>query len=330
MKNNNVLSLFSGAGGMDLGFESAGFNIKCAIELDKNAAETYKFNFNTPKVYNDDIKNISLDNLKQEIGKIDIIIGGPPCQGFSIAGKIGRNFLEDERNFLFKEYAKFVEFFKPAVFVMENVARLKTHNNGKTIDDIKKEFKNLGYLVKYEILNAENYGVPQKRSRIFIIGTLNKKEFKFPEKLKEIKTLYDSIGDLPSISSNSKEYENIQHISMNHTEQMLKKMKYVPEGQGREFIPEEIRPKSGDVRKYIRLDRNLPSYCITGDMRKVFHYEDNRALTIRELARIQTFPDSFIFKGNSISIQQQIGNAVPVLLSEKIAKSVKEFLNELS
>ncbi|WP_342276543.1 DNA cytosine methyltransferase [Spiroplasma endosymbiont of Nebria brevicollis] len=115
---------------------------------------------------------------------------------------------------------------------------------------------------------------------------------------------------------------------MNHSEQMLLKMSYVKEGKGRECIPEELKPKTGDIRKYIRLDSNKPSFCITTDNRKVFHYSLNRALTIRELARIQTFPDSFIFYGNRSSQEKQIGNAVPLKLSEKFAKKIKEYLNE--
>ena len=114
---------------------------------------------------------------------------------------------------------------------------------------------------------------------------------------------------------------------MNHSEQMLKKMKFVKDGCGRETIPKNIRPKSGDIRKYIKYDSSKPSICITGDMRKVFHYSQNRALTVRELARIQTFPDSFVFKGSTISQQQQIGNAVPPLMARAIARTLKIMMN---
>ena len=259
--------------------------------------------------------------------KIDVIIGGPPCQGFSIAGKIGRNFIDDERNQLFKEFVRFVEVIKPRIFVMENVAALKTHNKGKTIEEIVKEFERVGYTVKYDVLNAVNYGVPQQRRRIFVIGTLDKEnKFNFPEKTTKQITIAEALKGLPKLESG--ETSDIpNHNAMNHSKQMLEKMSYVKDGGNRNDIPEDIRPKSGDIRKYIRYNSNEPSICITGDMRKVFHFNQNRALTGRELARIQTFPDDFIFKGNAGKVQQQIGNAVPPKLAFQIANSVKEVLD---
>ena len=139
-------------------------------------------------------------------------------------------------------------------------------------------------------------------------------------------TIKEAIDDLPKLESGeSSDIPN--HIAMNHSKQMLEKMKYVKDGGNRLDIPEEIRPKSGDLRKYIRYDSKKPSVCVTGDMRKIFHYNQNRALTCRELARIQTFPDNFVFLGNSGKIQQQIGNAVPVKLAEQIASQVREVLD---
>lgn len=179
MKKYKYIDLFSGAGGMFLGFDKAEFENVLAVEYDECFADTYKYNFSTHNLKVGDIKNISSDEIKKLIGneKIDVIIGGPPCQGFSIAGKIGRNFIDDERNKLFKEFVRFVEVIKPKMFVMENVAALKTNNKGKTIEEIVNEFKRIGYDVKSEVLNAVDYGVPQQRRRIFIIGTLNKKTF---------------------------------------------------------------------------------------------------------------------------------------------------------
>ena len=212
------------------------------------------------------------------------------------------------------------------MFVMENVAALKTHNKGRTIKEIVNEFKYIGYDVKFDVLNAVDYGVPQQRRRIFIIGTLNKKNsFEFPKKSNKIYTVKDAIGNLPSLKSG--ETSKIpNHNAMKHSKQMLEKMSYVRDGGNRNDIPEELRPKSGDTRKYIRYNSEEPSFCITGDMRKVFHYNQNRALTGRELARIQTFPDEFVFKGSTGKIQQQIGNAVPPKLAFQIAISVKEVL----
>ena len=329
MEKYKYIDLFAGAGGMSLGFDKAGFENVLAVEYDECFAETYKFNFPDHNLKVEDIKNISNDEIKKIIGnnKIDVIIGGPPCQGFSIAGRIGRNFIDDERNQLFKEFVRFVNVIKPKIFVMENVAALKTHNKGKTIEEIVNEFKNVGYTVKYDVLNAVNYGVPQQRRRIFIIGTLNENnKFEFPKKTNKYITIKEALKGLPELKSG--ETSNIpNHNAMHHSKQMLEKMSYVKDGGDRNDIPEELRPKSGDIRKYIRYNSKEPSICITGDMRKVFHYNQNRALTGRELARIQTFPDNFIFKGNAGKVQQQIGNAVPPKLAFQIANSVKEVLD---
>ena len=329
MNKYKYIDLFAGAGGMSLGFDEAKFENVLAVEYDECFAETYRFNFPKHNLKIADIKSISNEEIKKIVGnkKIDVIIGGPPCQGFSIAGKIGRNFIDDERNRLFKEFVRFVEVIKPRIFVMENVAALKTHNKGKTIEEIVKEFERVGYTVKYDVLNAVNYGVPQQRRRIFIIGTLNKEnKFNFPKKVTKQITIAEALKDLPELKSGeSSDIPN--HNAMNHSKQMLEKMSYVKDGGDRNDIPEDIRPKSGDIRKYIRYNSNEPSICITGDMRKVFHFNQNRALTGRELARIQTFPDNFIFKGNAGKVQQQIGNAVPPKLAFQIANSVKEVLD---
>lgn len=329
MKKYKYIDLFAGAGGMSLGFDKAGFDNILAVEYDKCFAETYRFNFPDHNLKVEDIKNISNDEIKEIVGnnKIDVIIGGPPCQGFSIAGKIGRNFIDDDRNQLFREFVRFVEVIKPKVFVMENVAALKTHNKGKTIEEIIKEFEKVGYVVKNDVLNAVDYGVPQQRRRIFIIGILDKEnKFSFPKKSDKQITIAEALEGLPKLKSGEKS-DIPNHNAMNHSKQMLEKMSYVKDGGDRNDIPEEIRPKSGDIRKYIRYNSKEPSICITGDMRKVFHFNQNRALTGRELARIQTFPDNFIFKGNAGKVQQQIGNAVPPKLAFQIANSVKEVLD---
>ena len=329
MKKINVLDLFSGAGGFSLGFSyEPEYDIKLSIDYDKKLSETYIKNFPKIEHLSRDILSFSEKEIEQlnKKYKFDVIIGGPPCQGFSIAGKIGRNELEDKRNDLFEGYLNFVKIIKPKVFVMENVARLAIHNKGNTLKKILELFTNEGYILQYKVLNSKDYGIAQNRSRIFIVGT-QKKGFSFPEKDKKILTIKEVIDDLPKLKSGeSSEIPN--HIAMKHTEQMLKKMQYVTDGGDRNDIPLELRPKSGDIRKYIRYNSKEPSICITGDMRKVFHYNQNRALTNRELARIQSFPDSYIFSGNSIVMQQQLGNAVPPKLSNLIAKKIKEFLNE--
>ena len=274
------------------------------------------------KLTNEEILNLTVNK------KVDVIIGGPPCQGFSIAGNIGRKFIDDPRNRLFKEFVRIVELIRPKYFVMENVARLYTHNKNKTRKEIIKDFENIGYKVKCEILDAADFGVAQIRKRVIFIGSRIRSSIRFPQRMiKKYKTVKEAIDDLPTLKSG--ESSNIpNHNAMNHSTQMLEKMKYISDGGDRSEIPKSLRPKSGDVRKYIKYNSQKPSITITGDMRKVFHYSQNRALSVRELARLQSFPDNFIFKGKSISAQQQVGNAVPPLMAKAIAKTIKEMLIE--
>lgn len=325
----NMISLFSGAGGMDLGFERNFFQTLFSVEYDEVFALTYQKNFPKNKLFVRDIKSITFNEIINEIksNTVDIIVGGPPCQGFSKAGNIGRMFLDDERNYLFLEYVRFVKTAKPKMFVLENVAALATHHKGKTIISIIDSFKELGYYTKYWVVNASDYGVAQDRRRVFIIGSLYDDSYEFPSPTFERVAIKEVLYDLPVLMSG--ETSNIaNHEAMNHTEQMLEKMSYVTDGGNRLNIPIHLRPKSGDIRKYVRYNSNKPSFCVTGDMRKIFHYSQNRALTNRELARIQSFPDDFLFLGSSISIQQQIGNAVPPKLASIVANSIKEYLNE--
>ena len=328
MKKFTYIDLFCGAGGMSLGFDNLGFDNIFSIEFNKDFASTYSKNFPKHNLIVDDIKNVDNEQIKKIVGnkKVDVIVGGPPCQGFSLAGNIGRSFIEDERNSLFKEFVRFVDVLKPKVFVLENVAALLRHNNGKTIKEIVDSFRSIGYEIKYKVLNASDYGVPQDRRRIFVVGVYGSQNvFEYPLEQKKKVTVKDAIGDLPVLKSGEKsDFPN--HNAMNHSVQMLEKMSFVRDGGDRTDIPESLRPKSGDSRKYIRYNSNKPSFCVTGDMRKIFHYSQNRALTCRELARLQTFPDSFIFCGNDGKVQQQIGNAVPVKLAEQIARQVREVL----
>lgn len=333
------IDLFCGAGGLSLGFSQAGFENVFSVEVNPAFAKTYEKNFPDHNLIVDDVRNIDNDRIDRLIGngQVDVIIGGPPCQGFSIAGNIGRTFIEDDRNKLFREFVRFVAHVRPKVFLMENVAAMATHLKGKTIETIVKAFREAGgkeggagYDVKWEVMNSVHYGVAQERRRIVIIGVrkdLNT-AFSYPDKADTVATVKDAIGDLPALRSGEKS-DISNHIAMKHSAQMLQKMSYVRDGGDRRDIPEEIRPRSGDVRKYIRYDSAKPSVCVTGDMRKIFHYEQNRALTARELARIQSFPDDFIFEGSSIQIQQQIGNAVPPKLANLLAIQVEEALDNV-
>lgn len=318
------IDLFSGAGGFSLGFDNEGFDNVFSVDIEPNFCKTYRYNFPNHLLLERDIKELSNSEVRElvENQKVDVVIGGPPCQGFSIAGNIGRKFIDDDRNRLFKEFARVVEVVKPRFFVMENVARLYNHNKGRTRSEILETFKDLGYYVDCKILNSVDYGVPQNRRRIIIIGSLENEEILFPEeKVSEYMTVKAALDKYPVLASG--ETSDIpNHNAMNHTAQMLKKMSYISDGGNREEIPLELRPKSGDVRKYIRYGSDKPSVCVTGDMRKIFHYSQNRALTVRELAELQSFPSDFVFQGTSISQQQQVGNSVPPKMAQAIAKAI--------
>jgi modification methylase hphIA len=319
------IDLFSGAGGLSLGFEQAGFQQLLSVEIEPDYCQTYRANFPRHQLLQKDLTTLTEQDLINCLNgqSVDLVIGGPPCQGFSMAGKIGRTFTDDPRNHLFKEFVRIVKIVRPCFFVMENVARLYTHNSGKTRTEIIQAFQNIGYSVECKVLNAADFGVPQIRSRVIFIGRRDKGKISFPEPFQiPHQTVGSAIGHFPKLAAGESNPHVANHEAMNHSVQMLEKMAFVKNGGNRNDIPEPLRPKTGDIRKYIRYDSNKPAVCITGDMRKVFHYEQNRALTVRELAALQSFPDNFVFCGNKIAQQQQVGNAVPPLLAKAIAESI--------
>lgn len=324
------IDLFSGAGGMSLGFDQEGFNNVFSVDVEPSFCETYKTNFHGHNLIQKDISKLTYQEIKSLTNQtdVDIVIGGPPCQGFSIAGNIGRKFIEDPRNQLFKEFARVVEIVKPKYFVMENVARLFTHNKGETKLEIIELFKKLNYNVDCKVINTADFGIPQVRNRVLFIGNRVSDNIIFPSKTVEKYTsVKEAIDKLPKLKSGEKS-KIANHNAMNHSEQMLEKMSYISDGGNRNEIPETLRPKSGDVRKYIRYKSTEPAVCVTGDMRKIFHYSQNRALTVRELATIQTFPIDFVFKGSAISQQQQVGNSVPPVLAKEIALTIKKMMKD--
>lgn len=301
-----------------------GFENIFSVDKEPSFCETYKHNFPDHHLIMKDIYDLSDEEILDQVNKkpINVVIGGPPCQGFSIAGNIGRKFIDDPRNRLFKEFVRVVSIVKPRFFVMENVARLHNHNKGTTRHEIIKDFEKLGYRVDCKILNAADYGVPQLRKRAIFIGTCTTADIIFPAvETTNYKTVLDALSSYPKLQS-GEESMLANHVAMSHSEQMLHKMSYVSDGGSRNEIPVELRPKSGDIRKYIKYASNKPAVCVTGDMRKIFHYEQNRALTVRELAKLQSFPDHFVFKGSRISQQQQVGNSVPPKMAEAIAKII--------
>lgn len=342
MKKYKVLDLFCGAGGLSLGFKLAGFEIAGGVEWDNAAMETHKRNFDSRFEYCGDIKEISDELIEQKLNDIDIIIGGPPCQGFSAANRHEKE-NEDPRNKLFFEYLRFVRILKPKFFVIENVQQILTKDNGYAKNRILEITENLGYDVKVDILLASDFGVPQNRRRAFFIGVRKDLNLRFSFDLIKKKskkfTVYDAIGDIcyPDKNINNeflKYARNDTGPLKNHNpkfpcEKVQKRISYVPQGGNWRDVPIELWDKQRDNRHssaYRRLSFNEPSITIDTGHMNYFHPIENRTPTVRESARLQSFPDSFVFIGNQSEQLRQVGNAVPPLLGKAIAIQIYKML----
>lgn len=332
-KKPTVVSLFAGCGGFDLGFKQAGYTIIWANEIDPWAGETYRCNIGN-HIQIDDIRNIDIS----KIPKADVVIGGIPCQSFSIAGK--RLGLKDTRGTLFYEYAKVVKAVQPKAFVIENVKGLVNHDGGNTLKAIISVMESFGYIVSYKVLNASDFGVPQNRERVFIVG-IKSDQFKFPLAMsKETPTVKETIDDLVG-----KENTFHNHEPMKHTKRIVERFKTIKQGKGLKDVPDKHKQrKRGDATKISgktyysnnrRLIEDQPAPTICASFQSNFiHYSQHRNLTAREAARLQGFPDTFVFKGKRttmswekyLSQYQQIGNAVPPPLAKVIAKSLKKYV----
>jgi len=349
MKNKlKLLDLFSGVGWLSYWFELSWFDIVGAIEFEEQIWKSMEKNHKWVKTFIWDIRELSPKNIKKEIWSIDIIVGGPPCQWFSLKWK--RLGLNDERNFLFKEYIRYIDFFRPKVFVMENVPTILTDQDGFFKDEILKEFDLMWYKVSYWILNASDFWVPQNRRRAFFIGSLNNKiELPKGEQIKKV-TVWDAISDLAYLNSwewnfeseykkePETEYQKIMrknsiklynHIATNHSSIAIDRLKRIPPEKWKEFLSEKIT--STFWQTWGRLEKNKPSPTIvtrfdTPSNWKNSHPFLHRAITPREAARIQSFPDDFIFYWNKSSIIKQIWNAVPPLLWKAISAHILKYL----
>lgn len=323
MENLNVISLFSGCGGLDLGFKKSGFNILLANDMDKYAGQTYKENFPETEFILEDIRKISVENMKKKIGNrlVDAVIGGPPCQGFSNAGLRDP---KDPRNSLFMEFIRIVAGFKPKYVVLENVPgilTMRTEKGNLVKDIIKDEFNKIGYEIESRILLAADYGVPQKRRRVIFIGTNTGKPIVFPQ------PTYAKTGN-----STLKPWVNAH--SMLFDKDKVDKRYFHTQKMINGFMKRKNRNKAkGNGFGWQILKNGEPSYTISARYWKdgsdaLVYYSKNevRMLTERECARIQSFPDDFIFTGPRKEIYRQIGNAVPPLLAESIANAIKKQL----
>ena len=345
--------LFAGVGGMSEGFLMAGnFNVAFAVEFDTDIAAAYKKNHTETDVYAMDIRDVNVEELHIKHPNIDVIIGGPPCQGFSQKGK--RLSLNDPRNFLFQQYVRFVKEFRPKYFVLENVPNIITTENGFFKDEIIKSFKELGYDVCCGVLKAVDFGVPQDRRRAVFIGQRGKLEISLPKPNGIKNTVKDAIFDLPFIESGKGEetgvydkppLSNLQrelrgsqtvlynHVATKHNAVALRRMAMVPVGEGGKVLPEKERTKSIYSGTYCRLLEDDVAATITTrfdtpSSGRFTHPCLNRCITTREAARIQTFPDSYIFYGSKTCQMKQVGNAVPPFLARAIAYVIQE--NELN
>lgn len=343
-----IIDLFCGLGGFSQGFEKAGFESVLAIDVWKDAIETYNYNRENKIAKNMDIKLLDNEMIKEITSKHHItgIIGGPPCQGFSTVGT--RN-VEDDRNFLYLEYYRVVKEVMPDFFVIENVKGLLTLNKGMFYDDIKERFGSLGYTIEAKILDSSDYGVPQKRLRVFFVGLNNGKKFEFPEPLGYKISTKEALGDLPSLDKLNNAYEELKynnepsndfqreirnnsveiynHEQTRHTEQTIDIISQIKDGGSIKDLPE----KFWNVRKYNkafqRMNSQEPSHTVDTGHRNYFHYEENRVPSVRECCRLQSIPDDFIITGSKTSQYKQVGNCVPVNLAFNLASKIKTYLD---
>lgn len=361
-----VIDLFAGCGGLSLGFIQAGYEVEQAVEFDSAIANTYKLNHPGVKMIVDDIKNIDISGTFKNTNA-DVIIGGPPCQGFSMAGaRIRQGFIDDPRNYLFKHYYNVVKEVRPKAFVMENVKGMKTMQGGQIFNEILRLFSNLdknddsSYNLYYKIIKASDFGIPQKRERLIIVGTLikdapfdslwdytiNEIELENPNFF-DSTTVRDAIGNLPATTvdgiignpSPQTPYQKYlsckastitNHTQSNHSKKAIERMKQIDNGQNYTELDEEIN--SVHSGSYGRLIWDEPATTITTRFDtpaggRFIHPKENRTLSPREAARIQSFPDNFVFTGTRREISRQIGNAVPPKVSYFLAKFIKNILD---
>lgn len=343
VKKLKVLSLFSGCGGLDLGFKSAGYEVVAAIDNWQDALNTLQNNFPAAKVFNLDLGEFRKHDFDQFRGGIDVVIGGPPCQGFSISGKRD---IDDPRNKLYEGFLKVVKHVNPKAFVMENVPNLVSMGQGEILKKILSDFQNQGYTLEYKIMTASDFGVPQNRKRVFIVGIKNKK-FQFPLEKFNINTRLtcgeaisdlpegDLIDDSPYAMKPQSTFQEVMrdgssgifnHQITKHDIRTVETIKLVPDGGNYKDLPESLRMTRKVNIAWTRYSSKKPSLTIDTGHRHHFHYKYNRVPTVRESARIQSFPDNFIFLGSKTSQYKQVGNAVPPLLARVVAEQLLHYL----
>lgn len=340
----NAIDLFSGAGGLLTGLINTNYNVLFSVEIDKAAVQTHHLNFPDIPIFDDDIRNLTTDKILEftKGQQVDLVVGGPPCQGFSVFGKRrfintkGYNPKEDDRNKLVYEYIRIVKELRPKYFFMENVKGFLSLDGGLFIKEVISEFNRIGYTnIEFDVFNAADYGVPQKRQRMLMVGNRIGEKVTFPipthfEKSTLFDEKYTIVGQAIMDLVDKTEDDIPNHVPLKHKDVVAERMSYVKEGKKLviDDIPEHLlnstRPDSttGKVKNYShiykRLHRNEPANTLVpGHNAFPIHPTLNRTLTVREAARIQTFPDSHTFCGTRQQQCIQVGNAVPPLLAEK-------------
>lgn len=373
-QNYKVLDLFCGAGGFSKGFEMAGLKISTSIDINKVFIKTHKINFQNSNSISMDLDNYNPEKLNLKKNYFDVIIGSPPCQTFSSIGQgkiksLNGNIKKDIRNYLYFSFIKFVNFFKPKYFLLENVPGFKTRYNGEMFNDFIKRL-NKDYNISHDILDAQNFGVPQSRKRLFIFGqikTLNK-EMNFFESLKSLKikrnTVKDAILDLPSITDDWR-LDTLYYSKNDNLNFFQKKMReknnftvknnicrvsnleakelfnYLKPGKRYSQLKKDVQKKIKLLKRFKssiihhrikRLPLNDVCWTIIAhigmDGYEYVHPTENRTLSVREAARLQGFPDDFVFTGNMREQYVQVGNSVAPLLAEQLGKKILNYLKD--
>ena len=347
-----AIGLFSGAGGLSYGLRKAGFDVRSEVEVDPDCVQTLKQNNKHATVIMSDIRKLEPSAILKQTGKgskkLALIAGGPPCQGFSVSNKRNRD-LTNPVNCLYKEFFKFVKDLSPRLFLFENVEGICSIGNGEVFQDIIRTGENLGYSVSHSTLKSECFGVPQKRKRVFFIGSKGASIELPTDNAQKVISVKDAIDDLPKIengnaidvlpysrSSGLSDYQKNMRLNTQETvsnnlvtknsELVIKRYEYIPEGGNWKNIPAKYMSNYKNLSNchgwiYYRLKWAEPSVVI-GNFRKnmLIHPEQPRGLSVREAARLQSFPDDYIFCGKLGAQQQQIANAVPPLLSEWLGR----------
>jgi len=346
MPSPRAIDLFSGAGGLSLGLRNAGFDVCAAVESDPWAARTYRQNLGA-HVMEGSINGLSVEELLGGAGlapgECELLAGGPPCQGFSVQRR-GPD--DDPRNELVLEFLRFVEGVRPRFFLLENVSGLMSKRGKSVLARLVRHVQSLDYQVHIQKLDAVDFGVPQVRVRAILVGERISdapSRFRFPDPLlpaSHRRTVRQAIGDLPSPPMDGRSHADVP----NHAREAklsatnLERLRHIPPGGGRTDLPEHLQlpchvnnPRHRHLDVYGRLAWDQPSVTITArfdsfSRGRFGHPEDNRSLTIREGARLQTFPDWFIFHGNREECAKQVGNAVPPVLAEALGRAIARAL----